>query len=150
MADQFSREQVLLIQLRDERCGGNAAELARKIKKDPTYVNRLLYPIGKRGRKGIGLEVMRAASVAFSLPPGFWEGADAPPSSFADAIKAEANQDPYRLIAQGLQALVIVGDDFNQVMKQVRELAAKSEVIQAAVLAKIKEADTNGAVAKKE
>jgi hypothetical protein len=74
---KFTREQEMLMWLRDEKCGKNAAELARRIGKDPTYVNRLLYPIGKDGRKGIGLEVMRKASAAFDLPPGFWEGADA-------------------------------------------------------------------------
>lgn len=74
--EEFTHEQRLLMRLRDERCNGNAAELARKLKKDATYVNRLLYPVGKKGRKGIGLEVMRAASEAFSLAPGYWEGAD--------------------------------------------------------------------------
>lgn len=73
---QFTREQELLMQLRKEKCGDNAAELARKLKLDSTYVNRLFYPIGKKGRKGIGLKVMRAASEVFNLPPGFWEGAD--------------------------------------------------------------------------
>lgn len=74
--EEFTREQELLKRLRDERCDGNAAELARRLKKDPTYVNRLLYPIGKKGRKGIGLEVMRAATEAFKLPAGYWEGAE--------------------------------------------------------------------------
>lgn len=72
----FTREQVLLKKIRDEFCGGVSAKLAEDIGKDATYVNRLFYPIGKKGRKGIGLEVMRAVSEKFSLPPGFWEGAD--------------------------------------------------------------------------
>lgn len=76
MADEFTREQELLKRLRDEQCGGNAAELARRLKKDATYINRLLYPAGKKGRKGIGLELMRAATQAFKLSPGYWEGAD--------------------------------------------------------------------------
>lgn len=63
------------MRIRDERCGGNAAELARRIKKDATYVNRLFYPVGKRGGKGVGLEIMAACNEAFSLPPGYWDGA---------------------------------------------------------------------------
>lgn len=69
----YSPEQRLLMWIRDKKCGGVAAELARKIDKDATYVNRLLYPIGKAGRKGIGLEIMKACSDAFELPPGFWD-----------------------------------------------------------------------------
>lgn len=67
--------QLLLQQIRDRLCGGNAAELARRIKKDPTYVNRLFYPPGKAGAKRIGLEIMAACNDAFGLPRGFWEGA---------------------------------------------------------------------------
>lgn len=77
-AGELTREQELLKKLRDDYCGGNSAELARRLKTDPTYVNRLFYPVGKKGRKGIGLTLMRSATQAFDLPPGFWEGADGP------------------------------------------------------------------------
>lgn len=80
--EQHTPHQQLLIHLRDERCAGNAAELARKIGKDGTYVNRLFYPIGKKGGKGIGLEIMQACTTAFSLPPGFWEATDTLPPSY--------------------------------------------------------------------
>lgn len=76
--DAYTPLQLRLMKIRDERCSGNAAELARRIKKDPTYVNRLFYPVGKRGAKGIGLEIMAACNEAFSLPPGYWDGADLP------------------------------------------------------------------------
>jgi hypothetical protein len=66
--------QNRLKRIRDELCGGNAAELARRIKKDGTYVNRLFYPAGKKGAKGIGLEIMAACNDAFNLPPGYWDG----------------------------------------------------------------------------
>lgn len=69
----FTAHQVLLTLIKNKLCGGNAAELARRIGKDPTYVNRLFYLPGKSGRKGIGLEIMEACTRAFSLPPGFWE-----------------------------------------------------------------------------
>lgn len=70
----YTAHQKLLMRLRDERCGGNAAELARKIEKDATYVHRLFYPSGKKGGKGVGLEIMQACTKAFKLPPGYWEG----------------------------------------------------------------------------
>lgn len=77
----YTNHQLLLMKLRDDYCKKNAAELARRIGKDPTYVSRLFYPIGKKGGKGVGLEIMQACSKAFELAPGFWEGAaNLPPS----------------------------------------------------------------------
>ena len=68
----YTREQQLLMEIRDKLCGGNASRLAREIGRDPTYVNRLFYPEGKAGRKGIGLEIMQATLQAFQLPLHFW------------------------------------------------------------------------------
>jgi SOS-response transcriptional repressor LexA len=73
MKPEMSRLQLLLGKIRDERCAGNSAALARAIDKDGSYVARLFYPEGKAGRKGIGLEIMQACSKAFSLAPGFWD-----------------------------------------------------------------------------
>lgn len=70
---EFTNYQLLLMQLRDSRCNGSAAELGRKIGKDGTYVHRLFYPIGKKGGKGIGLAIMDACNKAFSLPAGYWD-----------------------------------------------------------------------------
>lgn len=72
---EFDAHQLLLIKIRDEHCGGSAAELARRIEKDGSYVHRLFYPIEKKGRKGIGLEIMNACTRVFKLPAGYWEGA---------------------------------------------------------------------------
>ncbi len=72
---EFTPDQLLLMHIRDTYCGGKAAELARKIGKDGTYVHRLFYPIGKKARKGIGLEIMKTCSSVFGLAPGFWESA---------------------------------------------------------------------------
>jgi len=74
---EFTNYQLLLMQLRDTRCGGSAAELGRQIGKDGTYVHRLFYPIGKKGGKGIGLAIMDACNKAFGLPAGYW---DSPPT----------------------------------------------------------------------
>jgi hypothetical protein len=80
--NKFTQPQLLLMRLRDERCHGNAAELARQIGKDATYVSRLFYPPGKKGGKGVGLEIMQACTKAFELQPGFWEGASGIPASY--------------------------------------------------------------------
>jgi phage repressor protein C with HTH and peptisase S24 domain len=88
MAEEYDNKQLLLMELRDKLCGGNSAELARKLGKDSTYVHRLFYPVGKDGRKGIGLEIMQAAEDAFRLPPGFWQMS--PPLS--DAIVAHLRE----------------------------------------------------------
>lgn len=87
--DEFEPRQLLLMQIRDKRCGGNSAELARRIVKDPTYVNRLFYPIGKQGRKGIGLEIMDSCNVVFELPAGYWEGKAALPDPGQEPKKGD-------------------------------------------------------------
>ena len=76
-APELTPLQVLLKRLRDDLCGGNSSELARRIKKDATYVSRLFYPADKAGAKVIGLEIMRACTRAFGLPPGYWDGVGA-------------------------------------------------------------------------
>jgi len=75
MGDEVSLtpRQLLLMEIRDRLCGRNSAELARRINKDPTYINRLFYPADKKGHKGLGLEIMEACSREFFLPPGFWD-----------------------------------------------------------------------------
>lgn len=71
--DNYERLQALLAFIRKQYCGGKAAELARRIERSDSYVNRLFYPPGKNGAKGIGPEIMQACTEAFDLPRGFWE-----------------------------------------------------------------------------
>jgi SOS-response transcriptional repressor LexA len=68
--DKYEFRRQRLIKIRDEKCGGNAAELARRIGKDATYVTRTLYPEGKPGKKRIADEMMEAIERSF---PG-WLG----------------------------------------------------------------------------
>lgn len=89
---EFTNYQLHLMQLRDTRCGGSAAELGRKIGKDGTYVHRLFYPIGKKGGKGIGLEIMSACNKAFDLPPGFWD--TVPVATTPAEVKVHALYEP--------------------------------------------------------
>lgn len=47
---EFRRQQ--LIKIRDEKCDGKAVNVARKIGREPSYVSRMLYPEGKKGKNG--------------------------------------------------------------------------------------------------
>lgn len=122
--EEFTREQVLLKKIRDDLCGGVSARLAEAIGKDATYVNRLFYPLGKKGRKGIGLEVMRACSAKFNLPAGFWEGAD----TAAEAKKGDVYENP---TADEMELL----DNFRHMLDHDREELAQ-EIAKRAARAK--------------
>lgn len=96
--------QERLVFLRDTYCDKNAAELARRINKDPSYVGRLFYPPNKRGHKGIGLEIMSACNQAFNLPPGFWDqGGDTAPTPQDPSAKDLSGYG--RLLGETLDAL---------------------------------------------
>lgn len=129
MADKFTREQELLKKLRDDKCDGNAAELARQLKLDATYVNRLFYPIGKTGRKGIGLKVMRKASEVFKLPVGYWEGADGatspPPTGAKKGDFVEALTDEEREMLRHFRHLW--PSDRKAKIKEIAELGRERE-----------------------
>lgn len=78
--DKFEKRRLKLIGLIRDRCEGVNANLARRIKREPSYVNRLLYPDGKKGKKKIGDEIMDAVIQEFNLPNTWW--ADPDPSEF--------------------------------------------------------------------
>ena len=71
--EEYTNEQQLLNRIRAELCDGSISVLARRIGKDVSYVSRLLYPVDNKGRKGVGLEIMKVCNKAFDLPLGFWE-----------------------------------------------------------------------------
>ena len=71
--ETYQRLQALLQQILVRFCDGNKAELARRLQKDASYINRLFYPPTKAGAKGIGQEIMEATKKAFPLPVGFWD-----------------------------------------------------------------------------
>lgn len=73
--DKYERRRLRLIELREQRCGGNTAVLARKIERDPSYVTRMLYPEGKAGKKRIADDMMEIIETAFSLPRGWLDQA---------------------------------------------------------------------------
>lgn len=85
--DKFERRRLRLLELRD-RCGSNA-ELARRIGKDASYVSRLLFEEGKKGKKRIGDDIIEAVLSAFQLPHGWLDldtSSDDGPA-FIDEIK---------------------------------------------------------------
>ena len=71
--DKFERRRLRLLKLRDERCGGSGAEVARRIGREPSYVTRMLYPEGKAGKKRIADDMMEIIEKAFELPRGWMD-----------------------------------------------------------------------------
>lgn len=62
------------MKLRDERCNGKAAEVARLIGRADNYVSRMLYPEGKPGKKRIAEDMVEVIEKAFDLPKGWLDG----------------------------------------------------------------------------
>lgn len=85
--DDYERLQKLLALVRDRFCNRNGAELARRISKDPNYVNRLFYPREKNGAKGIGPEITKECTKRFDLPRGFWDMAPGEAARTLDEIQ---------------------------------------------------------------
>lgn len=75
--DKYEIRRLRLIELRDKKCRGINAELARRIDKDSSYVDRLFYPKGKGGKKNIGDKTLEAIYKGFpELPFGWMDGYD--------------------------------------------------------------------------
>jgi hypothetical protein len=72
--DKYEQRRLRLLELRDTKCGGVSADLARKIGKDPSYVARMFYEEGKAGKKRIGEDTVEAVRRAFGLPRGWMDG----------------------------------------------------------------------------
>ena len=69
--DKFERRRLRLKELIDTKCDSVNAKLARKIGRDPSYVNRMLYPAGKAGKKRIADDMIEIIQDAFDLPHGW-------------------------------------------------------------------------------
>ncbi|EIP3474874.1 hypothetical protein LSA47_003020 [Escherichia coli] len=69
---EFRRQQ--LIKIRDEKCDGKAVNVARKIGREPSYVSRMLYPEGKKGKKRIADDMVEIIEESFGLPRGWMDG----------------------------------------------------------------------------
>lgn len=71
--DKYEQRRLKLIEIRDKFCNGKAAELARRIEREPSYISRMLYPEGKAGRKRIADDMMEIIENAFNLPRGWMD-----------------------------------------------------------------------------
>jgi len=126
--DKTERWQLLLGRILELFCEGKKAELARRIGKDASYVNRLFYPAEKAGAKRIGPEIMEACSAAFPLPLGFWEMSpsevfpDGPPPNWSVAsMPTMTAQSGYTNPAAGAPNALLPAIDFNKVGRLRRD-----------------------------
>lgn len=71
--DKYEKRRLRLLKLKDELCGGKSSELAKKIKREPSYVSRMLYPEGKAGKKRIADDMIEIIESSFSLPKGWMD-----------------------------------------------------------------------------
>jgi len=69
--DKYERRRQRLILLRDTRCHGRIVDLAKAIDRDASYVGRMLYPEGKKGKKRIADDMIEVIETAFRLPDGW-------------------------------------------------------------------------------
>lgn len=71
--DKYEQRRLRLEEIRDRFCNGKASELARRIEREPSYVSRMLYPEGKKGKKRIADEMIEIIEKAFNLPRGWMD-----------------------------------------------------------------------------
>ena len=72
--DKYEARRQRLRQLIDEKCEGVSSAFAKQIGRDASYVTRMLYPDGKKGRKRIADDMMEIIETAFDLPRGWLDG----------------------------------------------------------------------------
>lgn len=63
--DKYEYRRQQLLRLKEKKCDGVIAKLAKRIGKEPSYVSRLLYPEGKAGKKRIADDLIEAIEKAF-------------------------------------------------------------------------------------
>ncbi len=71
--DKYENRRQRLLKLRDEKCGGKAVTLAKKIEREPSYVSRMFYEEGKTGKKRIADNMVEVIENAFNLPRGWMD-----------------------------------------------------------------------------
>lgn len=71
--NKFELRRQRLINLIDSVANGKIVLFAEKIEKDPSYVGRMLYSEGKRGRKNIGEDMVDHIEKMLNLPRGWFD-----------------------------------------------------------------------------
>lgn len=80
---KYERRRLRLIQIRDEDCDGVAARIAERIKRESSYVSRMMYPKGKPGRKRIADDMREIIEVAFNKPKYWLDGEEKASADFS-------------------------------------------------------------------
>jgi hypothetical protein len=88
--------KAYVAQIIDKQFNGVAADFARYTKIDPTYVNRMLYPHGRKGGKGIGEDLWHTITTLFGTPEAPIEHIE------HDAVSP----------TRGQRAIALAGDNF--------------------------------------
>lgn len=97
--DKYTKDagrRARIQKLIDEQCGGIIAEFARRIKKDVSYAGRMLYPIGKPGKRGITEQTVEVIEAAFNLSHGWLDGIEPPDAYMAEIIRLWPNLAEYK------------------------------------------------------
>lgn len=96
--DKYELRRQRLRQLIDDQCGGIAAELAKRIGRDPSYVSRMLYPDGKAGKKRIGDDMVELIETSLGVPRGTLDGYTNPAAMGIDFdLAARSKHSAYQL-----------------------------------------------------
>lgn len=69
--DKYEIRRLRVKELIDSECEGVHAKFADRIERSPSYVGRMLYPPGKKGRKNISDVIIEITEEKFQLPPGW-------------------------------------------------------------------------------
>lgn len=89
--DKYEQRRLRLQELIQHCCGNVAAELARRIDREPNYVTRMLYPAGKKGRKRIADDMIELLEKVFDLERAWF---DLPLGTLIPNTKVTAAQTP--------------------------------------------------------
>lgn len=65
--DKYERRRLRLMRLKDEECWGSVAGLARRLGKTDSYVHRMLYEDGRKGKKRIGEDSVDMVKAEFGV-----------------------------------------------------------------------------------
>ncbi|HDL1233050.1 TPA: helix-turn-helix transcriptional regulator [Mannheimia haemolytica] len=115
--------QKKLKRLIDEVSGGNIADFARKIGKEPSYVARMLYPSDKAGAKPIGEKMALHICHKFVLPLDWFNRDD--DGEFIQINNGE--EDNIILSVLNIQASAGIGAKNGDVMEVIREIKFNPE-----------------------
>lgn len=71
--DKYERRRQILLLILSERCNGKIAELALKLGRVDNYVGRMLYEVGKAGKKRIGDDMAELIAKTFDVDMAGYE-----------------------------------------------------------------------------